>query len=205
MVNSVSNNSSTPNEQHSNTRSVLVYDPEERINNADRLAKSLKTYLSTSPIRKKRGAQKDARICQLNAAYKYIIHLEDKLTNICNTHNQLIPDDCKLVHNTNVNLSYRQRLQNSDMTPNTPSQRNLIQESSTLSGTAASSSPKIFTDSKKTPMCNSSRNNRSITSNIMPLKNLINFENIDASPIMGNENHFFEGIENFTEFESNIQ
>jgi hypothetical protein len=40
---------------------------------------------------------------------------------------------------------------------------------------------------------------------MMPLKNLMNFENIDASPILGNENHFFEEIENFSEFESNIK
>lgn len=201
MVNSASNsNTSSYEQQHNNTRSVLLYDPEERIKNADRLAKSLKTYLNTSPIKKKRGFQKDARISQLNAAYKYIIHLEDKLTTICNTHNQLTPEDCKLVHNTNANFSYRNRLQNSDMTPNTPSQRNLIHESSTLSGNAASSSPKISLDSKKTPMCSSSS-----TANMMPLKNLMNFENIDASPILGNENHFFEEIENFSEFESNIK
>jgi len=94
------------------------------------------------------------------------------------------------------------------MTPNTPSQRNLIHESSTLSGSAASSSPKISLNSKKTPMCSSSSSSSSrssSTTNMMPLKNLINFENIDASPILGNENHFFGEIENFTEFESNIQ
>jgi len=38
-----------------------------------------------------------------------------------------------------------------------------------------------------------------------PLRSLRNFENVDASPILGNENHFFGEIENFDEFETNIR
>lgn len=85
------------------------------------------------------------------------------------------------------------------MTPTTPSERtNLIHESSTISGTASSSSPTSSLESNsnsKKPMCSTSQ----------PLRSLRNFENVDASPILGNENHFFGEIENFDEFETNIR
>lgn len=162
--------------------------PEDRIKNADRLAKSLKTYLTESPIKKPRrgGFPKDPRITQLNAAYKYIIHLEDKLTDICRVHNSPISEDCTLLHTTNNrlnNLSYRNRLENSDMTPQTPTH-----------GMEALEGSK--------PMCSSS----SSSGINMPLNNLRGFENlIDASPILGSENHFFGDVENFTEFESSLK
>lgn len=162
---------------------------EERVKNADRLAKSLKSYLSNSLITtKKRGPPRDARICQLNAAYKYIVHLETNLKNICNRSNQELPEDCSLVHNTNIqanNLSYRRRLENSDMTPQTPSQQrnHLVHESSTLSGATSASSP-------STNVSNPEKADDNTSSGRRALKTLRKFDNIDASPIMGNENHF---------------
>lgn len=160
---------------------------EERVKNADRLAKSLKSYITNSPMTaKKRGPPRDARICQLSAAYKYIVHLESNLKNICNRSNQDLPEDCNLVHNTNIqanNLSYRRRLENSDMTPQTPSQQrnHLVHESSTLSGATSASSPS--TNVSNPEKANTSDGRRAF-------KNLRKFDNIDASPIMGNENHF---------------
>lgn len=135
---------------------------------------------------KKRGQPRDARICQLNAAYKYIVHLESNLKNICNRSNQDLPEDCNLVHNTNIhanNLSYRRRLENSDMTPQTPSQQrdHLVHESSTLSGATSASSPS--TNVSNPEKANTSDGRRAF-------KTLRKFDNIDASPIMGNENHF---------------
>lgn len=190
-------------------KSIDINDTEDRIKNADRLAKSLKTYLINSPIVKKRGPPRDARICQLSAAYKYIIHLETKIKTICNKSQLELPDDCNLLHNANIqanNLSYRRRLENSDMTPHTPSQchnRNgLINECSILTGSASASSPTIAASSNQKASGSSSR----------PLKNLKNFENINAnlispipiSPIEGNENHFLNEIENFSELEQKL-
>ena len=163
---------------------------EERVKNADRLAKSLKSYFPNSPMSsKKRGPPRDARICQLNAAYKYIVHLESNLKSICSRSNQDLPEDCSLVHNTNIqanNISYRRRLENSDMTPQTPSQQrnHLVHESSTLSGATSASSPSTNV------LQNPEKANTSTANSRRALKTLRKFDNIDASPIMGNENHF---------------
>jgi len=182
----------------SDTKNSIIYNPEDRIKNADRLAKSLSSYLTNNSITKqKRGPPKDTRICQLNAAYKYIIHLEDNLKNICNKNKQELPDDCNLVHNAYIqtnNMSFRRRLENSDMTPTTPTQRNdLIHESSTLSGSISASSPTTILDSNK-PNCSTSKPSS---------KTLRNFD-IDASPILGSENHFYNEIDNFSEFENKL-
>ena len=172
----------------------MAEEREDRYRNAERLAKSLKIYLpSPSEITKqKRGPPRDKRICQLNAAYKYIMHLENNIKDMCVKTNSKLPDDCKLVSSmisrpdasprTCSNLSLKMRLNNSGIGLS-PSRRNqLIHESSTISDTAS-------TSTMETKLLN-------------PLKCLRNFENIDASPILGNQNHFYnENDELFRDFE----
>lgn len=78
----------------------------ERIRNAERLARALRPYLCEpfepqclSTPSSARGRNKDKRICQLNAAYKYCLTLEQKIAELCGKEN-IVPDEFRLVHST---------------------------------------------------------------------------------------------------------
>lgn len=78
----------------------------ERIRNAERLARALRPYLCEpfepqclSTPASARGRNKDKRICQLNAAYKYCLALEQKIAELCGKEN-IVPDEYRLVHST---------------------------------------------------------------------------------------------------------
>lgn len=159
---------------------------EGRFQNAERLAKSLNSYLPNNEInRRKNGFQKDKRICHLNAAYHYILHLEGNIKDLHSKLNSQAPEDCCLLANTENNSKF---FENSDMTPTTPAQRNTIHESSTISATASGSS--------------SSSIDNHTTKSSKVLTTFRNFGNIDASPILGSENHYFN--DDSMDFENKI-
>ena len=73
----------------------------ERLRNAERLGKALRPYLqpsSNEETQKTRGRVKDKRICQLNAAYKYVLLLEKSLKELCEKTNEPLSDECRLLH-----------------------------------------------------------------------------------------------------------
>lgn len=179
----------------------------ERLKNAERLARALRPYLNeetstgagvstTTQTRSHqststRGRTKDKRICQLNAAYKYCIHLEKTLKELYDKENTQVPDDCKLVHCiTNLNLSRFDQSTNLNETNlaeqttstnnlyQTPMQKNNIHESSSLSSAVSSST-------------NTGTLNRRLKSS---------FKNLDASPILGAKSHYINDNDENTEF-----
>lgn len=173
----------------------------ERYRNAERLAKALKHYLTPSndETSKPRGRIKDRRICQLNAAYKYVCFLEKNIEQLCLKTNNQIPENCHLLHdsvNSGQNgiqidlmeapsMRYKPE-ENSDFnmdeiepfTPTRISNQN-IHESSSLSVSTAFASSAINT--------------------FRPLKHLRNFNDVDASPIFGNQSHYINENDEFTE------
>ena len=187
MVKSISKGSSLTN---------TAISQEGRLQNAEQLAKSLNSYLPNNEINRRKGFQKDKRICHLNAAYHYILHLEGNIKQLHNKLHSRVPEDCCLLGNTTENLSTNnitnnKIFENSDMTPTTPAQRNtLIHESSTISATASGSSSSSSID----------KNNAKSSKVLTTFKN---FGNIDASPILGHENHYLN--DDFTDFGNKIR
>ena len=173
----------------------------ERYRNAERLAKALKHYLTPSndDISKPRGRIKDQRICQLNAAYKYVCFLEKNIEQLCEKTNNQIPENCHLLHDS-VNSgqngapidlmeapSMRSKLEENgelymgDIEPFTPTRitNQNIHESSSLSVSTA------FASSAINPF--------------RPIKHVRNFDDVDASPILGNQGHYMNENHEFTE------
>jgi hypothetical protein len=176
----------------------------ERYRNVERLDRALRAFAqleTETPLLAKsssRGRTKDKRICQLNAAYKYCAHLEQKIKEMCERTDSQVPEDCKLLHtamsavndaNDDVNMNEDEAEEEEEeemavrrkkpatvevssyLTPN-QNQNGSIHESSTLSSVATTSKSIASTS---TGMMTRSRMQR----------HLQNSFQLDTSPILG--------------------
>ncbi len=178
---------STETSQH-----LLLSTSSERYRNAERLSRALRGYMQLDEaLIKSRGRTKDKRICQLNAAYKYCIHLETTIRDMCEREGVSVPDDCKLIHvaaqtaangtlddaaNTNENDEDSIMIDQGSTSYLTPNQQNnwSIHESSTLSSAIASNTT---ASNVSTGVMTRSRLQRHLQNSFQHA--------VDASPILG--------------------
>lgn len=70
---------------------------EERLKNAEHLAKSLNSYLPKYVNTKRLSSRIDKRIYHLNAAHNYILHLEGNIKELHSKLHSQVPEDCCLL------------------------------------------------------------------------------------------------------------
>ncbi|RNA44133.1 hypothetical protein BpHYR1_007249 [Brachionus plicatilis] len=117
----------------------------ERIRNAERLARALRPYLSEpfepqclSTPATARGRNKDKRICQLNAAYRYCLALEQKVHELYGKENS-VPEQFRLVHSTIASNRSEFTPQLDDDIFQTPVQKNSLSNDEPVSSSVCSS------------------------------------------------------------------
>jgi hypothetical protein len=104
----------------------------DRYRNAERLSRALRSYMQLDEaLIKSRGRTKDKRICQLNAAYKYCIHLEATVRGMCEREGVPVADDCNLVHSTAASNNTDEDAVAADNMPENDEDSIMIDEAST--------------------------------------------------------------------------
>lgn len=171
----------------------------ERYKNAEQLAKALKAYLpSPEETSKSRGRTKDKRICQLSAAYKYCVHLENAIKDLCDKENKPVPDDCKLVHNLpNLNASRIDLTQTQTSTNSSIMYKRLDQNNNEIAD--QSESHLYLTPNQQRSSILHESSNLSVGSNAVVKTN---FNAVDASPILGRKSFFLYDNNNNSSIQS---